>query len=89
MDVKNTLLDNEDFGCDGGTLMAAAVCLYFGSNRGSSHTGWDSPSVADFYIYGKCTTIVQDLYSSFSTSVHHHVRLVPEKRKNFKKVSPT
>ena len=51
MDVKNTLLDNnEDYGCDGGILMATAVCLYFGSNRGSSHTGWDSPSVADFYI---------------------------------------
>ena len=40
MDVKNTLLDNdEDYGCDGGILMATAVCLYFGSNRGSSHTG--------------------------------------------------
>ena len=63
MDVKNTLLDNEEFRGDGGGggwrhwLMAAAeVCLSYGSSSGGSHTGWDSPSVADLYIYGKCTT---------------------------------
>ena len=65
MDVKNTLLDNdEDYGCDGGILMATAVCLYFGSNRGSSHTGWDSPSVADFYIDVQCSI---QLYKIFVT----------------------
>ena len=58
--MRNTLLDNEDFGCDGAIVLMATVvvCLHF--DRGSSHTGWDSPSVADFYISGKYNTILQD-----------------------------
>ena len=47
-------------------LMATSVCLYFGSYRGSSHTGWDSPSVADFYIDVKCSIQLYEIFFTHS-----------------------